>query len=342
MKVSSEINPLTRLYELASVQGVAVDDNPTFLSISVPLNLLGQPGAANELARFLRGLPGNILNKLLLRFGKQHLVDFTQNEAANWFDWETIRAAKLCDVCADAFRELETRHEEVANGLPDPGLEEDSLQIISVLEQCETCSPQSAVEAGVEKRAAANAFLIDGPLALGRRLSPLVWFKLSSLISAFESFPEFLDFIKQQADWPIVVFLYEPVESYQGRYFKLLPLTREGVPASELDQQLEAALSHYDSEAMNAYQMLVTDHKQENRTGLVTRFDVPPALFLRREGELATYPSHPLFLQGPFRSFLVYSIMAWLATLRTDEGENVVFTLPPEKNPPLKVALELR
>lgn len=331
MNVSPENNPLTRLYALASAPGVVVDDNPSFLSISAPIKLPGQLDGAYELVRFLRGLPGNILNKLLLRLGQKHLIDFTQNESAAWFDWDTIKAANFCDACTAAFEELETRHEEVATGLPDPGLEADSLTIINVLERCETCSPQLGIDAGVEKRAAANEFLIDGPRALGRQLSPLVWFDPSSLITAFDGFHEFLDFIKQQADHPIVMFFYHKVESYEGRYFKVLPLMHEAI---------EAALSHYDSDVLNGYQMLVTDHKQENRTGLVTRFDVPPALFLRREGELATYPAHPLFSEGPLRSFLVYSIMAWLAALRTDEGETVVFTLTAGKKSPLKAPLE--
>ena len=340
MNVSPEINPLRRLYDLAAVQGVTLDDNPSFLSITVPIKLFAQPGDAYNLVHFLRGLPGNVLNKLLLRFGQKRVIDFTENESASWFDWETIRTAKFCGACADAFKELEDRYEEVANGLPDPDLEEDSLQLLNVLEQCETCSPQLVLEAGVEKRAAANAFLIDSLLAAGRQLSPLVWFEPSSLTSAFESFQEFLDFIKQQADQPIVMFFDRPIEAYEGRYFKILSLTREGKPANEVANEIEAALGQYDSDVLSAYQMLVTDHKQENRTGLVTRFDVSPALFLRRDGELATYPAHPLFSQGPLRSFLVYSIMAWLAPLRTEEGENVVFTLLSDKKPPLKVVLE--
>lgn len=341
MNVSSAINPLTRLYELVAVQGVEADDNPSFLNISAPIKSI-RPGDAYELVRFLQGLRGDVLNKLLLRYDKDHLIDFTQNDPGRWFDWETIHAAKLCSACLGTFEELELRLQEIEAGLPDPNIEEDSLQIINVLAQCDTCSPDFAIEAGVEKSAATSEFLIDGPRAAGRQLSALVWFEAPSLTRAFTDFQEFLEFVKQQADHPIVMFFYKPVEPFQGRYFKLLPLTQEGLPTNELNEQLEGELSRYDTGVLSAYQMLVTDHKQENRTGLVNRFDIPPALFLRREGELATYPSHELFLQGPLRSFLVYSIMAWLAPLRSNEGENVVFTLLADKQPPLKVPLEFK
>ena len=96
MNVSPEINPLRRLYDLAAVQGVTLDDNPSFLSITVPIKLFAQPGDAYNLVHFLRGLPGNVLNKLLLRFGQKRVIDFTENESASWFDWETIRTAKFC------------------------------------------------------------------------------------------------------------------------------------------------------------------------------------------------------------------------------------------------------
>src|SRR5688572_29604074 len=339
MNVSPERNPLTRLYELAAVQGVEVNDDPTFLSISAPIKSI-RPGDAYKLVRFLQGLRGNVLNKLLLRFGKDHLIDFTENNPGSWFNWDTIHAAKLCSACLETFEELESRLQEIEAGLQDPSFEEDSFQIINVLEQCDTCTPRFAIEAGVEKSAAASEFLIDGPSAAGRQLSALVWFEPSSLTTAFTSFQEFLEFIKQHAEQPIVMFFYKPVEPYDGRYFKLLSLSREGLSTSEVDQQLEAELSHYDTGVLSAYQMLVTDHKQEKRSGLVERFDNPPALFLRREGELATYPSQALFLQGPLRSFLVYSIMAWLAPLRIDQGDTVVFTLLTDKQPPLKVPLE--
>ena len=338
MTVSPDINPLTRLYQLASLEQVQLDDDASFLSISAPLKSL-RPGEALELVRFLLDLPSDVLSKLILRFGKDRLIDFTGNDPASWFDWDTIHAAKLCDECAETLADIESRLEEMGVGLQDPNIKEDSLQLVNTLEECQACGPGFIIDAGVEKSVAANEFLIGNLKAAGKQVSPLVWFDLTKVAAAFTDFPEFLEFIEQEAEQPIVWFCYGAVELYQGRYFKLLPLTRQGLAANEIDEQIQAELSGFDSDALSAYQTLVTELKQENRTGLVTRFDVPPALCLRREGKLASYPSHPLFLHGPLRSFLVYSIMAWLSLLRTDDSEEVIFTLLPDKQPLLKVSL---
>jgi len=343
LSLNPKINPLIRLYEFFGVPGVKTEDNPNYLRVSLPVNW-AELGAAYELVRFLSGLPAGVLSVLELRFGMKQLADFTGASAVTWFEWDTIdeliKAGKLCDVCAESFQNLHTRLDEYEAGASWPTIEDDSRAILDELESCPTCGPYLTVAAAIDKAAAANEFLIADLLSTEKHISALVWSDPTHMSEAFESFQEFLEFIKERVDEPVVMFFYQPVEQYQGYYFKILSLKPIGIPAPELDSELTRELSSYTTDVLTNYQMLRADHKDEKRTDLGERFNIPPTLFLRQNGDLAAYPSHPVFTSGPLRSLLVYSIMAWLARKTEQDGDATVFTLREDDDNPLEVSVD--
>lgn len=341
LSLDPKTNPLIRLYELFDVPGVKTEDNPNYLRVTVPLKW-AQPGDAYDLVRFLSGLPSGVLSELTLKFGGRQLADFTGPADLGWFERDTIEdlvaAGKLCDLCAAAFENLHARFDEYQLGADWPTIEDDSRQILNDLETCSTCGPGMTVEAAIDKTSATKEFLIDDLLASEKNVSALVWSDPDHMIQSFENFQEFLEFIKGKVDGPLVIFFHQPIEPYQGDYFKTLALSRVGVPTSDMEEELVQNLAGFSTDVVNRYKMLRLDHREEKRAALGERFDIPPTLFLRQTGQLASYPSHPIFQLGPLRSLLIYAMMAWLAQ-QTDGGDVTVFTLSEDNESPLRVSL---
>jgi hypothetical protein len=335
-------NPLLRLYELFEVPGVITEDGPPALTVeNLPLKW-AESGAAYELAGFLRKAAANALTLLRLRWDKRVLADFAQNSVSDWFEWDNIEelaeANKLCEQCAELFQDLRERMEAHENGADWPDAEQDSLYILNDLETCQTCGPHFKLEATVDKDSLVSRFLLGEVLSDGKKISALVWYDPEHMTQSFVSFQEFLEFIAEKASAPLILFFYRPVEPYPGVYFKILPL-KSGAESAELERELEGQLSAYTSEVLTAYQMLRTDHGRETRTALGERLDIPPTLFLHQAGELASYPSHTVFVSGPIRSLLIYAIMAWLARQTEERAGSTIFALPEDEEDSFKVPL---
>jgi CHAT domain len=335
-------NPLLRLYELFEVTGVKTEDSPSALRVyNLPLKW-AESGAASELAGFLRQEAGNALTLFRLYWDKKRLADFAQGSVSDWFEWNNIEelagANKLCDQCAELFQDLQARMEAKESGADWPDAEQDSISVLNDLETCPTCGPHFTLEATVDKDSLVNQLLIGEVLSAGKKISGLVWYDPEHMTQSFDSFQVFLEFIAGKASAPLVLFFYQPMEPYPGFYFKILPL-RSGLEVVELEKELAGQLSAYTSEVLTAYRMLRTDHMGETRTALGETLRIPPSLFLRQAGELATYPSHTVFVSGPIRSLLIYAIMAWLAR-QTEKAEgSTVFMLPEDEEDSFKVSL---
>jgi hypothetical protein len=343
LSLNPEINALTRLYELSEVAGVRMEDDPNYLGIeALPINWAGG-GEAYELTEFLSGTPTVILKRLRLRWQKITLIEYAESSVFDWFQWDAIEglieANKLCDECGRIFQEFRERFADHESGLEWEGIEKDCRSILNDLETCATCSAHYNLEAKVEKDALINEFLIGELQSSGKKVSGLVWYNPEKMERAFSNFHEFLEFIAGKIDRPLALFFYQPLELYEGYYFKILSLHPEGLDAAQTEKELAARLNSYTTTVLNDYAMLYADHTGEKRTGHGERFNIPPTLFLRQTGELASYPLHPLFTSGPLRSLLIYAMLAWLAHQADREAGATVFTLPTDEADPIKVPL---
>ncbi|MGH9972145.1 MAG: CHAT domain-containing protein [Pyrinomonadaceae bacterium] len=339
LSLDPRMNPLIRLYQLFEVPGVETEDNPNYLRVTLPIKWAAG-SEAYDLARFLSAAPAGVLRVLRLCFDtKHHLADFTSESVLTWFEWDTIEelidAGSLCEVCAETFHDLRSRLEAYELGANWPTAADDSLSILNDLENCPTCSPHLTIDASVDKTSSADKVLIGDLLNSEKKISSLVWYDPAHMTEAFVSFQEFLEFMTEKVDEPLVMFFYRPIEPYLGDYFEILPFSRAGVQLPDIEAGLAQELSRYTTDTLTRYKMLRTDHKDEKRTALGERFDIPPTLFLRQSSELASYPSHPVFTSGPLRSLLVYSMMAWLAVQTDEDGGTTIFSLSVDENNPV-------
>jgi len=338
--LSPEKNPLVRLYEFFGTSGVETEDNPNYLRVDLSI----KRGGAHELAKFLSECSSNVLRVLQLRFDGRELADFAAQSVSDFFQWDTISeltaAKRLCESCAEIFDELRHRFDEYQSGAAWPQVNEESLAVLSDLENCPTCAPHLALEAAIDKQSAAAEFLIEELLNSGKTISALVWYDQPHMTAAFESFQEFLQFIGEKVDEPMVMFFYRRTELYRGNHFRIMSLSRPGAQTAELENEIARELGDYTTDVFVNYGMLRTDHKSEERPDLGQRFNIPPALFLGQSGELASYPSHPVFTSGPLRSLLIYSVMAWLARQTDGDDDTINFTLSADKHNPLKVSFD--
>jgi hypothetical protein len=329
LSLASEKNPILSVYELFRQPGIKPLDEPGFLGFK-NLKLRDLTSArAQEFIRFLRRTPVGALSLCRLIFSKERLIDFTANSVTEWFNWEAIeRRQKLCANCKRVFSDFRVDLDAYQAGAPWPGeeLEKDALALLDELEGCQSCGARFEVEAILDKDILVKEYLLGEPVNLKESVNALLWYNPESTQKAFDSFEAFLRFIAQRAEKPVVVFLYEPMESYQGDFFKILSLTDSAEPISKREKELAERLSAFTAQTLADYQMLCKKHQSEGRpTG---RLDLPPSLFLQRKEELAQYPSHPLFTDGPLRSVLIYALAAWLAEKARLAGEAVHFGLP--------------
>ena len=339
LSLNPDANPLIRLYELSDAPGVRLDDGPSFLGVRLGL----QDAAAADLIQSFRELPAAIVRNMNLRFHSTEIVDFTPHSAVDWFQWdaidELIEAEKLCQTCAEIFQDLKSRLDESQLDGGGENIENDSLAILQDLETCQACSPRFAIDISLDKTSAIERFLIGDVLNAGKKISGVVWSDSEQMTSSFESFQDFLLFMAKRVDAPLILFFFDPTTRYEGQYFKILSLKEAGIETTDLEKNLTQVFDGYNTDVITSYQMIRTDHLSEQRANLGERFDIPPALFLRMSGELGFYPSHPVFTSGPFRSLIVYAVMAWLA-VQTDEKDGVTsFKLSEQEDLPLEISL---
>ena len=218
-------------------------------------------------------------------------------------------------------------------------IENDCLSILNDLKTCPTCGPRFALDVSLDKTLAIERFLIGKVLSAGKKISGVVWSDPERMTSAFESFQDFLVFMKQRVDAPLIMFFFRSPKRYEGQYFKILPLKEDGIETAGMEKNLAQVFEGYTTDVIANYQTIRNDHLAEKRTALGTRFDIPPSLFLHQPDELASYPAHPVFTSGPLRSLIIYSLMAWLA-LQTEEKEGITqFKLSEAKDSPLELSL---
>ncbi len=342
LSLDPQTNPLFRLYELSELPGVKMEDGPSFLAVRFALGSV-PAGDADKLVQWFGELPAAMVRSLKLYFGSAEIADFTPHSAVDWFQWDTIdeliTAGKFCENCAEIFQNLHSELEEYeAGGGPD-SIENDSRSILNDLETCPTCKQRFAINVSLDKTLAIERFLIGDVVSAGKKISGVVWSDPAQMTSGFESFQDFLVFMAQRVDAPLGMFFFQPLTRYEGQYFKILPLRELGVEASNLEQQLAQVFDSYTTDVFTFYQMLRTDHLDEKRTALGERFSIPTSVFLDQSAELAAYPSHPVFVSGPLRSLIIYSLMAWLAVQTTEDDGLTRFKLSEKKDSPLEITL---
>ena len=321
-------NPILRVYELLRHPNVKPVDEPGFVGFkNLQLKHITS-GQAREFIHFLRRAPIGALSRCRLVFDKEWLIDFTSSSVTEWFNWRAItRQQKLCEKCQGIFTDFRSDLDAYQQGAPWPSddIERDSLALLSEIENCKSCGSRFELEVILDKDIAVKEYFLGAPVNLKDSVNGLVWRNPESMQNAFKSFNDFCVFIRQRADKPIVIFLYEPAESYQGDFVKILFLNPSTGSIAERETELIQELNAFTAQTLDQYQVLRKKHGDEKRRG--TRVDLPPSLFLQQKGSATTYPTHPAFANGPIRSVVIYAITAWLVDTTTVTGDTIQFTL---------------
>ncbi len=339
LSLNPQKNLIMRIYELLDHPGVCGDDGRKYLRIArLPFAQLGQL-QAQQLVHFLLqeqlsslgSHRATFLETCRLNLDGYPVIDFTTGRIEQWFDWTALkdleRQGVLCKRCYAALLELQPSIEPLesdGNWSGDDPIA-DCLEVLGPLSQCKTCGSRFALEISLEKAGLIQRYLFDALPAPLKGVSALVWQSPESMQRAFEDFAGFLEEVAAAADHPLVLFFYQPVAPYEGTYFKVLSLMGQAQAETELTRQL----STLTGEVLSDYKELRDLHKSErrSRTG-EWRLDLPPGLLLRQREGLIAALQHPVLSSGPWRSLLVYMLLAWLAESTTRQDDMVQFELP--------------
>lgn len=344
LSLSPSNNPILRLYQCFAQPGVVAEDNPGFLGVeNLRLEQFGSD-KAQELIQFLHQHASSALQACRLTLGGQPVVNFAADSVLAWFEWpiidELARQGQMSAACYGILAELRSLLEqyEVDHfwvGDTDPLT--DCLAVLDKLAVCDSDEQPLALEISLDKATLVEDHLLGGLPALSGKISVLVWHSPASLQRAFGDFQDFLRYVAQAADRPVVLFFYEPVEPYAGDFFKVLSLHAEPGSRADCAAVLAEHLQALTPKLLAEYDGLRASHKDESRPNVGQRFDLPQALFLWQGGYLpGYYPKPPFFLEGPARSLLIYALMAWLAERTKHESGRTCFKLPSS----VKVTLE--
>jgi hypothetical protein len=332
-------NLLIRIYEILGRPGILGEDGRKYLHITcLPLTQFGEL-QSRQLIQFLlqeqRSLLSSnratFLETCRLNLDGYPVANFTSGRIEQWFDWLALENLEmqdvLCSRCHAALLELKPSIDDFASDGIWSGNDPitDCLEVLTPLSQCQTCGSHFSLEINLEKVGLIQKYLFDELPAPLQRVSGLVWQNPESMQGAFGDFASFLDEIAVAAAHPIVLFFYQSLTPYEGTYFKVLPLMGQAGGETELTRQLSALTS----EVLSGYKELRDLHKSERRSQIgESRLDFTPGVFLRqKEGLISTLPP-PVLNNGPWRSLLIYALLAWLAESTTRHDNVFQYKLP--------------
>jgi hypothetical protein len=338
-------NPLLRLYELFDQPGVAPRDDASNLGVG-DLKVKGfGSDRAQELILLLRQTPPGALNRCGLTIAGHLIIDFAQYSITDWFDWEGIEERRarneLCESCYDTLLTFRPRIELYRQDnvwLGDDPVA-DCLTVLDEITPCQCCGELLTLEVITNKTILVENYLLDTPPDSESAVSAMVWHSPAGMEKSVDTFQDFLEFMHWMAVRPMVLFFYRPTELYKGLYFKILSLDGPPDAVAEREEVLAGQLAKFTPSVFAKFDMLREDLLGESRPDMGERFNLVPSVFLSESGKLASYPSHTLFTQGPLRSLLFYTVLAWLAerterqpdgthfTLQLAEEADVVFTI---------------
>jgi hypothetical protein len=327
-------NPILHLYQLFAHPGVECQDSPHYLGIQdLPLREFGGE-QARELVDFFRERAFSALRVCRLRLEGQPVLNLAARTLEDCFEWSIIddlaQAGRLSQECQEILDEWRARveHYELSGYWPfdiDPG---DTCQ--EVLDELAACDGEErfTLEISLDKAELVGEHLLGGPDGAAGGVSGLLWYSPGTMEAAFEDFQGFLEYLARAAERPVVLFFYEPTELYHGDFCRILSLHATPQDRAEQEAALAAQLAAVDPPLLTGYQELRARHRAERRPNLGERFDLPPALLLRQNGDLAVYPVHSTLAAGPLRSLLVYTLLAWLAEYTEPQEGMTRFVLP--------------
>ena len=331
-------NPIIRIYEILGRPGILGEDGPKYLHIAcLPLTQFGVQ-ETRDLVQFLHkeqwsalaSKRATSLETCRLNLDGYPIVDFISERIDQWFDWAALQdlaeQSALCKRCHAALLELQPSIEHFERDrfwLGDPIM--DCLEVLGPLSQCRTCGSHFALEISLEKAGLVQRYLFDALPSPLKGVSGLVWQSPEAMQGAFKDFAGFLEEVAAAAEHPIVLFFYQPIAPYEGTYFKVLPLMGQVEGETELARQLGALTG----EVLSDYKALRDLYKSERRSRTGGRWlDLPPGLLLRQGDGLIAALQHPALSSGPWRSLLIYMLLAWLAESTTRQDDTIQFALP--------------
>jgi hypothetical protein len=320
--LSPEKNPILRVYEFFQDPGLRrIDTAEYFGFANLKLRTITSIRAA-ELIYALRRIPG-ALSQCRLTLAGTRLIDFSQASVNEWLDRiriEEFDDQTLCDDCRLILNSVLDGLEAYGAGASWPGEdpEQDTLRVLDRLADCQRCGESFEFEIRVDKHVLIDNFLLDTHENLKDQLCALLWFDSESFQKAFTSFSSLLKFISNKRQ-PVVLFLYQSAKIYQGDFLKILSLTEPDSSAGEREKKLAENLDAFTVQIFDDYKTVLLKYSSELRPE--ERPDLPVPLIIQCSDQLAEYPDHPLFMDGPLRAIAVYAIMAWLAeTSSLSEG----------------------
>ncbi|MBN1140001.1 MAG: CHAT domain-containing protein [Anaerolineae bacterium] len=334
ISLDPSINPIVLLYRLFDHQGVEPQDDAHYVGIkSVRLKDLGSE-QTREIIHFLRKRAGRALHTCRLLAYEQPLIDFVPGSVVDWFDWDVIKdlgaQGALAGKCENVLLDWKQRLDQYAFDHYWPPGRDPIADCLSVLKELEVCDPAGQIfflEMSLDKsELVAQHVLAEFPRLSGN-VSVLIWRDPASMAASFSSFHSFLERVAQAASQPLLLLFHEPTEAYRGDFFRIHSF---GGPAETLEarqQALAAQLEAFTDPILVGYDELRMVHQAERRPDVGERFHLSPALLLRQSGHLPPRLERPLCQEGPWRSLLIYILLAWLAE-RTEWQDDVAhFTL---------------
>lgn len=348
ISLDPEQNPILRVYQLFTQPNVEPKDGPQYLGLAnLRLKKFGGE-QAQELIQFLRQTAGPDLNSCRLTLAGQLLINFAANLVTDWFEWETIDELAQQGQLSQAARDiLLDRQEQIAQYKLDhywsPGRDPvaDCLAVLDELGNLQASESQEdfTLELNLAKTGLVRKYLLGELPGSTEDVSGLLWYSPALMQRAFSKFQDFLRYISQAARHPLIFFFFEPAAPYLGDFCKILSLTSPN-PGVDQEAILTEQLQTFTAPHLAEYDELRIRHQYENRPNIGERFDLPPALLLRQNGHLTTYPAHSLFIIGSLRSLLVYTLLAWLAEKTEPREGTTYFSLPAPDKTTTEVALQ--
>ncbi len=309
---------LLRLYALYELPDAGGEDGAAYLG----LQHLGVASYGSQqtqaLVRALRQAPGGALGACRLELAGRPVANLAGGSVAEWFDWAALAALAaqgvLCAGCIEILSAWQPVIERYgADGVwlgTDP--ETDCLSVLDDLARCETCGPRYTMRIRLDKHAALTAHLSGFPASALKQVSGLVWYSPQTMQRALGDFRGFLRAIAAAAEGPVALFFYVPGEEAAGDFFSITALRAAQLPAA----------------AAADCRALRRRSRSESRPDTGDTYHLSPALLLRQARGFPATLSQPPFTQGPFRSLLLYTILAWLADHTHFEAGVTHFVLP--------------
>jgi hypothetical protein len=339
LSLDPKVNPLIALYGLFDFQGVQTRDDPSYLGVkSLNLNRF-KAGPAKELIKLLRGVRPGVGAWCDLSFKGRNIINFATDFIWDWFNWSLIdQLAEKNELCADCYEggfqdwKSQLDEDEAINQPPDEKDVEEYLSLLDFLLECHECGEHYSLDARVEKRSSVKEFLLSANPDMNSNGSGMLWHSPDTLQRAFGTFEEFLEEISSEAEAPLALFFFRPVDEYLGDYFKVLTLGDAKGDFSIREQAISNHLAAFTPGVLAEYRAIRKKYLREARPGEGDKHYLTPAFFLSRQEHLADYPQHALFTSGPLRSVIIYSVLAWLAEITQTRGDVTTFELPAGNN----------